>query len=95
MALLSVAEAVFLGSICHVLLPAFVRFTEELTILVDIYMFALLFSLITICVVYMIAFCYDKVGCWEEHPACKKLSDEVLAWLSVRSEMQMICISSS
>jgi len=30
------------------------------------------------------------VGCEEEHPACKKLSDEVLAWLSVWSEVQMI-----
>jgi len=28
----------------------------------------------------------------EEHLACKKLSDEVLAWLAVWSEMQMICI---
>ena len=31
----------------------------------------------------------------EEHPACKKLSHEVLAWLSVWSELQMICILSS
>jgi len=31
----------------------------------------------------------------EEQLACKKLSDEVLAWLSVYSEVQMICISSS
>jgi len=31
----------------------------------------------------------------EEHPACKKLSDEVLTWLSVWSEMQVICIWSS
>jgi len=28
-------------------------------------------------------------------PACKKLSGEVPAWLSVCSEVQMICISSS
>jgi len=28
----------------------------------------------------------------EEHPACKKLSDEALAWLSVCNELQMICI---
>jgi len=28
----------------------------------------------------------------EEHLACKKLSDEVLAWLSVWSEVQMIYI---
>jgi len=26
------------------------------------------------------------------HPACKKLSGEILAWLSVWSEAQMICI---
>ena len=35
------------------------------------------------------------VGRQEEHLACKNLSDEVLAWLSVRSEMQMICIWST
>jgi len=28
----------------------------------------------------------------EGHPACKQLSDEVLVWLSVWSEVQMICI---
>jgi len=32
--------------------------------------------------------------CWlsvrEGHPVCKKLSDEVLAWLSVWSKVQMI-----
>jgi len=31
------------------------------------------------------------VGPQEEHPACK-LSDEVLMWSSVWSEVQMICI---
>jgi len=31
----------------------------------------------------------------KEHPACKKLSDKMLAWLSVWSEVQMICIWSS
>jgi len=35
------------------------------------------------------------VGHQEEHPAHKKLSDEVLAWLSVCSEVQMICIWSA
>ena len=35
------------------------------------------------------------VGQQEGHPACKKLSVEVLAWLSVWSEVQMICIWSS
>ena len=32
------------------------------------------------------------VGRQEEHPACKKLSDEVLAWLSVWSEVQIACM---
>jgi len=35
------------------------------------------------------------VGRQEGHSAYKKLSGEVLAWLSVWSEMQMICIWSS
>jgi len=35
------------------------------------------------------------VGRQEGHPACKKLSGEVLAWLSVWSNVQMICIWSS
>jgi len=35
------------------------------------------------------------VGRQEVHPACEKLSDEVLAWLSVWSEVPMIYIWSS
>jgi len=35
------------------------------------------------------------VGRQEEHPACKKPTDEVLAWLSVWSNVQMICVCSS
>jgi len=35
------------------------------------------------------------VGHQERHPACKKLSDEVLVWLSVWSKVQMICFWSS
>ena len=35
------------------------------------------------------------VGRLEGHLACKKLSGEVLSWLSVWSEMQMTCIWSS
>jgi len=35
------------------------------------------------------------VGHQEEHPARKKLSDGVLAWLSVWNVAQMICIWSS
>jgi len=32
------------------------------------------------------------VGRQEEHPACKKLSDEVCVWLSVWKEEQIVCI---
>ena len=32
------------------------------------------------------------VGRQEEHLACKKLSDEMLAWLSLWIELQVICI---
>jgi len=32
------------------------------------------------------------VGRQEEHPACKSLGDAVLKWLSVYSEVQMMCI---
>ena len=43
------------------------------------------------------AFCAltPLVGSQEEHPACKQLTDEVLVWLSVWSEVQSVCISSS
>jgi len=36
--------------------------------------------------------CFDTVGwaLWEEHHASEKLSNEVLAWLSIWSEVQMI-----
>jgi len=34
-------------------------------------------------------------GLQEEHLACKKLSDEVLVWLSVWTKVQMICSWSS
>jgi len=32
------------------------------------------------------------VGRQEEQMACKQLSDEVLVWLSVWSEVQIVCI---
>jgi len=35
------------------------------------------------------------IGRQKEHPACKQLSDKVLAWLSVWSEVQMMCVWSS
>jgi len=56
------------------------------------------------CVIYLQRFCIKAafgalalllVGRPEGHPACKNLRGEVLAWLSVWSEVQMICIWSS
>jgi len=52
---------------------------------------------------YFLTYCLDVclqcldtvVGRQEEHPACKKLSDEVLVWLSVWNEVQIVCILSS
>jgi len=45
------------------------------------------------------AFCLSAltllVGRQKEHPACKKLSDEVLVRLSVWNEAQTVCIWSS
>jgi len=35
------------------------------------------------------------VACQEDHPASKKLSGELLAWLSVWSGVEMICVWSS
>jgi len=32
-----------------------------------------------------------SVGRQQEHPACKKLSGDVLVWLSVWSEVQIVC----
>ena len=34
----------------------------------------------------------QSISCQEEQPSCKKSSDEVLAWLSVCSQVQMSCI---
>jgi len=44
--------------------------------------------------ILVFAFCALTLlgGQQEGHPACKILSGEVLAWLSVWSEVQMICI---
>jgi len=39
--------------------------------------------------------CWLGLGWQEGYPACRKLSGEVLAWLSVWSEVQMICVWSS
>jgi len=35
------------------------------------------------------------VGRQKEHPACKRLTEDVLTWLSVWSEVQVICTWSS
>jgi len=44
---------------------------------------------------YVFFVCSLLVGRQEENPACKKQSDEVLLWLSVWSEVQIVCIWSS
>ena len=52
---------------------------------------------------YIVLICLESlftllVGCQEEQPACKNFSDdsdEVLLWLSVWSELQIVCIWSS
>ena len=36
-----------------------------------------------------------SIGHQVEHPVCKKLSDEVLMWLFIWSEVQIVCIWSS
>jgi len=50
-------------------------------------------------VIFMSNFAFSAlallVGRQEVHAACKKMSDEVLAWLSVWSEVQLICVWSS
>ena len=53
--------------------------------------------IIIIIVITVIAFSalMQLVGHQEEHPACKKLSDGVLVWLSVWSEVHIVCIWSS
>jgi len=49
-----------------------------------------------ICQIFSGSFAFSALrlltGRQEEHPACKKMSDEVLAWLSAWSEALMICI---
>jgi len=44
-----------------------------------------------LCILYCLQF-LDTID-WhqKENPACKKLSDEVLVWLSVWSQVQTIC----
>jgi len=53
----------------------------------------------TLLLKYNIDICYIAfsaltllVGRQEEHLACKNLSDKVLEWLSVWSEVQMVCM---
>jgi len=58
---------------------------------------SVLSSSFIIIVITVIAFnaLMQLVGHQEEHPACKKLSDGVLVWLSVWSEVHIVCIWSS
>jgi len=61
-----------------------ISYTYSIAFVVSLLYFSVAFSALTL-----------LVGHQEEHLALKKLSDEVLAWLSVWSEVQMICIWSS
>jgi len=54
-------------------LPA-MEWLNKVTILVTFVNFVIAFSALTLTLL---------VWCQEEHPACKKLSDEMLAWLSI------------
>ena len=48
---------------------------------------------------FVVTWCFSAltllVGRQEEHPVCKELSDEVLVWLSVWGEVQVVCMWSS
>ena len=63
----------------------------NLKVTVNFEQFALVQLLLKILIVYESAFSALTllVGRQEEHPVCKKLSGEVLAWLSVWSEVQI------
>jgi len=60
-----------------------------------LFLFLLFVQLVYLAEFLIVFSALTLVGCLKEHLACKKLSDEVLAWLSVWSEVQMICIWSS
>jgi len=61
-------------------LSSFACFLESLTFMWDYSAFSALTLL---------------VGHQEEHPACKKLSDDMLLWSSVWSDVQIVCLWSS
>ena len=81
------------------------RYCENLKVPFSDYYFTLLEIFIVQCVFVCKLHHSRVVVCWgsltllvgrqEEHPACKKLYDEVLVWLSVWSEVQSIGIWSS
>ena len=52
------------------------------------------FSLVSL-LCYCCLQCFDTVGQQERHLTCKNMSDDVLVWLSVWNEVQMICIRSN
>ena len=78
---------------CSLLVSAI--WTDSLyRVLVDLFRFRSLKAIIYYYFFHLCALqCFDTVG-WvqEEHPACKKLCDEVFVWLSVWSEVQIVCI---
>ena len=52
----------------------------------------MLLSLLLLLILFAFSALTLLVGRQEGHPACKKMSGGVLAWLSVWSEMQVTCI---
>jgi len=52
-------------------------------------------SAVMLFIIYFVSCLTLLVWQQEGYPACKKLSDEVLAWLSVWSEVPIVCVWSS
>jgi len=52
-------------------------------------------SAVMLFIIYFVSCLTLLVWQQEGHPACKKMSDEVLAWLSVWSEVPIVCVWSS
>ena len=72
--------------------------------IVNSFVTTVLLVLVKTVVCFLLSFCCSLIASsaltllvrrQEEHPACKQLNDEVLVWLSVWSEVQIVCIWSS
>ena len=72
--------------------------------IVNSFVTTVLLVLVKTVVCFLLSFCCSLIAFsalvllvrrQEEHPACKQLNDEVFVWLSVWSEVQIVCIWSS